>query len=209
MLVADDQAMVREGIASLIGLEPGIEVIGTARDGREAVELAVATTPDVVLMDVRMPVLNGLVAAAELRESLPSCRVIMLTTFNDEEYVLDAARAGTSGYLLKDLPSKELAQAIRLAHAGVHQHHPTAVRHLVAALDRAGPTPHSGDRPDLTEREFDVLRLIAEGNTNRQIAARLHLSVGTVKNYVSNILSRLGLRDRMQAALYARDNGLA
>jgi DNA-binding NarL/FixJ family response regulator len=206
VLVADDQALIREGIASLLSIEPGIEVVGTAADGRAAVELALATTPDVVLMDVRMPVLDGLGAAELLRERLPACRVLMLTTFDDEEYVVRALRAGTGGYLLKDLPPKDLARAVRLASAGVDQHDSAVLRRLVTALDRSSvaATP----RIDLTEREQAVLRLIARGATNREIAARLFVSEGTVKNHVSNILSRLGLRDRTQAAIYARDRGL-
>jgi DNA-binding NarL/FixJ family response regulator len=206
VLVADDQALIREGIASLLSIEPGIEVVGTAADGRAAVSLALETRPDVVLMDVRMPVLDGLRAAELLRDRLPDCRVLMLTTFDDEEYVVRALRAGTGGYLLKDLPPRELAQAVRLAHAGVDQHDSAALRRLVTALDRAAParTP----RVDLTEREQAVLRLVAVGATNREIAARLHLSEGTVKNHVSRILERLGLRDRTQAAIYARDRGL-
>jgi DNA-binding NarL/FixJ family response regulator len=206
VLVADDQALIREGIASLLSIEPGIEVVGTAADGRAAVELALATTPDVVLMDVRMPVLDGLGAAELLRERLPACRVLMLTTFDDEEYVVRALRAGTGGYLLKDLPPKDLARAVRLASAGVDQHDSAVLRRLVTALDRSSvaATP----RIDLTEREQAVLRLIARGATNREIAAKLFVSEGTVKNHVSNILSRLGLRDRTQAAIYARDRGL-
>ena len=205
VLVADDQALIREGIASLLAIEPGIVVVGTAADGRAAIELAAQTRPDVVLMDVRMPVLDGLRAAELLRERLPECRVLMLTTFDDEEYVVRALRAGTGGYLLKDLPARELAQAVRLARAGVDQHDTAAIRRLVTALDRA---PVLDPRLELTEREHDVLRLIARGATNREIAAQLFVSEGTVKNHVSHILGRLGLRDRTQAAIYARDRGL-
>ena len=180
-------------------------MVGTAADGRAAIELAAQTRPDVVLMDVRMPVLDGLRAAELLRERLPECRVLMLTTFDDEEYVVRALRAGTGGYLLKDLPARELAQAVRLARAGVDQHDTAAIRRLVTALDRA---PVLDPRLELTEREHDVLRLIARGATNREIAAQLFVSEGTVKNHVSHILGRLGLRDRTQAAIYARDRGL-
>ncbi|WP_433372899.1 response regulator [Actinoplanes sp. CA-142083] len=208
VLVADDQALIREGIASLLGIEPGIEVVGTAADGREAVELAVSREADVVLMDVRMPVLDGLQAAESLRRRMPGCRVLMLTTFDDEEYVVRALRAGTGGYLLKDLPARELAQAVRLAHAGVDQHDAAAIRRLAKVLDREAPPTGGGPRLDLTEREHAVLRLIARGDTNREIARQLFVSEGTVKNHVSHILSRLGLRDRTQAAIYARDNGL-
>ncbi|MDR7276898.1 response regulator transcription factor [Catenuloplanes atrovinosus] len=204
VLVADDQSLVREGIAALLGLEPGIAVVGTAADGHAAVELAERTAPDVVLMDVRMPGLDGLRAAELLRDRLPSCRVLMLTTFDDEEYVLGALHAGTSGYLLKNLPARDLAQAVRLAHAGVAQHDAAALRHLTGALDRPAPP----GRLPLTAREIEVLRLIARGATNREIAAHLFVSEGTVKNHVSHILSRLGLRDRTQAAIHARDHGL-
>ncbi|GAB7046385.1 response regulator [Catenuloplanes indicus] len=207
VLVADDQALIREGIASLLGLEPGITVVGVAADGRAAVDLAERTLPDVVLMDVRMPVLDGLRAADLLRERLPSCRVLMLTTFDDEEYVLGALRAGTSGYLLKDLPARDLAQAVRLAHAGIGQHDAAALRRLAEAVGRRPGAPVA-PAPDLTAREIDVLRLIAQGATNREIGRRLYVSEGTVKNHVSHILTRLGLRDRTQAALYARDRGL-
>ncbi|MDP9793287.1 DNA-binding NarL/FixJ family response regulator [Catenuloplanes nepalensis] len=208
VLVADDQALIREGIASLLGLEPGIAVVGVAGDGREAVDLAERTAPDVVLLDVRMPVLDGLSAAELLRERLPSCRVLMLTTFDDEEYVLAALRAGTSGYLLKDRPARELAQAVRLAHAGIGQHDDAALRRLAAALPRTAPPVAPPVRAGLTGREIDVLRLVAQGATNREIARRLFVSEGTVKNHISHILTRLGLRDRTQAALHARDHDL-
>ncbi|TDV57232.1 response regulator [Actinophytocola oryzae] len=201
VLVVDDQRLVREGIASLLDLQPGIDVVGTAANGREAVEQAIALTPDVVLMDVRMPEMDGVDAVAVLRGRAPDCRVVMLTTFDDEEYVLQALRAGAAGYLLKDLPAAELAEAVRLANAGVTQLDRAATLRVTAALSH-----QSTDA--LTGRETDVLRMVASGATNREIAARLYLSEGTVKNHVSRILGRLGLRDRTQAAIYARDNGL-
>jgi DNA-binding NarL/FixJ family response regulator len=205
VLVVDDQRLVREGIASLLDLQPGISVVGTAATGREAVERTLALTPDVVLMDVRMPEMDGVEAVAVLRRRAPDCRVVMLTTFDDEEYVVQALRAGAAGYLLKDLPAAELAEAVRLAHAGVTQLDRAAARHVAAALS-AHPVPPPTDT--LTGRETEVLRLIAAGATNREIAARLYLSEGTVKNHISRILGRLGLRDRTQAAIYARDRGL-
>jgi DNA-binding NarL/FixJ family response regulator len=202
VLVVDDQQLVRDGIASLLSIQPGIAVVGTAANGREAVEQAHATTPDVVLMDVRMPVLDGVEAVEVLRRELPSCRVVMLTTFDDEDYVVRALRAGASGYLLKDRPAADLADAVRLAYAGVAQLDASVTARLASTLDeRAAPVP-------LTARELDVLRLVARGATNREIAAQLYLGEGTVKNHVSRILGRLGLRDRTQAALYARDHGL-
>ena len=210
VLVVDDQQLIRESIASLLDIQPGIEVVGTAADGDEAVERAAQLLPDVVLMDVRMPVLDGVGATVALAERAPSCRVVMLTTFDDEEYVVQALRAGASGYLLKDRPAAELAAAVRLASAGVVQFDPAAAARLSSVLDRvrpAGATPVEG-APALTAREVDVLRHLAAGLTNREIAGRLYLSEGTVKNHVSRILERLGLRDRTQAAIYAREHDL-
>ncbi len=201
VLVVDDQRLVREGIASLLDIQPGIEVIGTAANGHEAVAQAEALAPDVVLMDVRMPEMDGVEATALLTRRTPACQVVMLTTFDDEEYVVQALRAGAAGYLLKDLPAAQLAEAVRMAHAGVTQLDQTAAKHVASAL-----TPRS--TATLTSRETEVLRLIAAGATNREIAARLYLSEGTVKNHISRILNRLGLRDRTQAALYARDHGV-
>jgi DNA-binding NarL/FixJ family response regulator len=203
VLVVDDQRLVREGIASLLGLQPGISVVGVAGNGKEAVERTLALAPDVVLMDVRMPEMDGVDAVAVLRTRAPDCRVVMLTTFDDEEYVVQALRAGAAGYLLKDLPATELAEAVRLAHAGVTQLDRSAARHVAAAL-----SAHTPSTDALTSRETDVLRMVAAGATNREIAVRLYLSEGTVKNHISRILARLGLRDRTQAAIYARDHGL-
>jgi DNA-binding NarL/FixJ family response regulator len=203
VLVVDDQRLVREGIASLLDLQPGIAVVGMAADGKEAVERALALTPDVVLMDVRMPEMDGVAAVAVLHSRCPSTRVVMLTTFDDEQYVVQALRAGASGYLLKDLPATELTEAVRLAHAGVTQLGEEAAHHVAAALKT-----HQAPTDVLTARETDVLRMVASGATNREIAARLYLSEGTVKNHISRILARLGLRDRTQAAIYARDHDL-
>ncbi|MER5466502.1 response regulator transcription factor [Streptomyces sp. NPDC002668] len=152
-----------------------------------------------VLMDVRMPRLDGVSATAVLRRRLPACKIVMLTTFNDDEYVSRALKAGAVGYLLKNLPAADLAQAVRLAHAGVAQFDLPVISGLATGL----PAPDV-----LTPRETEVLRLIAAGATNKEIASRLYLSEGTVKNHISRVLSRLGLRDRTQAALYAKDNGL-
>jgi len=211
VLVVDDQQLIRDGIASLLGIQAGITVVGTASDGAQAVTQALALAPDVVLMDVRMPGTDGVLAAAQVRRELPACQVIMLTTFDDEDYVVRALRAGAAGYLLKDLPATELASAVRMAHAGVAQFGAQAVGRLASALARhpAGVEAERGvaGQP-LTAREVDVLRLIARGATNREIATRLYLSEGTVKNHISRILTRLALRDRTQAAIYARDHGL-
>lgn len=207
VLVVDDQRLIRDGIASLLSIRPGIDVVGTAVDGRDAVAQTLEKEPDVVLMDVRMPGTDGVEAVAVLRERAPECRVVMLTTFDDEEYVVQAMRAGAHGYLLKDLPAEELAHAVRLAHAGVTQLDSSVARRLTAFLPR--PEPVTGaPAVSLSPRETDILRLVAHGHTNREIAARLYLSEGTVKNHVSRILRRLALRDRTQAALRARDLGL-
>ncbi len=213
VLIVDDQQLVREGIASLLGIQPGITVVGTAADGKAAVNAAAELAPHVVLMDVRMPEMDGVEATAILHRRAPEIRVIMLTTFDDEEYVLQALRAGASGYLLKDLPAADLAQAVRLANAGVAQLDSSVTASLAAALARGGARPVApppAPRPDevLTAREIDILRLVATGSTNREIAGRLFLSEGTVKNHISRILGRLGLRDRTQAAVYAHDHGL-
>jgi DNA-binding NarL/FixJ family response regulator len=212
VLIVDDQQLIREGIGSLLSIQEGIEVVGTATNGQEAIEQAVALSPDIVLMDVRMPVMDGVQATAEVRRQV-KCQVLMLTTFDDETYIVEALRAGASGYLLKDMPVADLAQAIRLAHAGVYPLDPAVAGKLVGALDRAEKQAEQADAgipegADLTEREAEVLRLIARGATNREIAKRLSISEGTVKNHVSNILSRLGLRDRTQAAIYAHERGL-
>ncbi len=210
VLVVDDQRLVREGIASLLSIQEGMSVVGTAVDGQEAVEKALALAPDVVLMDVRMPVMDGIEATFQIRRKLPGCQVLMLTTFDDEEYVVKSLQAGATGYLLKDIPAADLAQAIRLIRAGIYQLSPSVAGKLVGQLGvKARPAaPPSPLEHDLTERELEVLRLLAAGATNREIAETLVVSEGTVKNHVSNILSRLGLRDRIQAALYAYDHDL-
>ncbi|GIF99393.1 DNA-binding response regulator [Catellatospora citrea] len=202
MVVVDDQQLIREGIASLLGIQDGVEVVGTAADGREAVEVALRTGPDVVLMDVRMPGMDGVAAVAALAAQLPACRVVMLTTFDDQDYVVRALQAGAAGYLLKDLPSRDLAAAVKLAHAGVLPLDPVVAARLTAAVPQRSPAVA------LSIRETDILRLVARGMTNREIGRELHLSEGTVKNHMSRILDRLGLRDRTQAAVYARDHGL-
>jgi DNA-binding NarL/FixJ family response regulator len=211
VLVVDDQQLIRDGIASLLSIQPGVSVVGTAADGASAVEQAIVLGPHVVLMDVRMPGMDGVEAVAILRTRAPECRVVMLTTFDDEEYVVQALQAGAVGYLLKDLPAAELAHAVRLAHAGVAQFDSSVAQRLALALGRPKPPTQSASAvPDeaLTAREHEVLRLVASGCTNREIAAQMYLSEGTVKNHISRILSRLGLRDRTQAAIYARDRGL-
>ncbi len=182
-------------------------------NGQEAVEKALALAPDVILMDVQMPVMDGIMATAQISRQMPGCQVIMLTTFDDEEYIVKSLRAGAVGYLLKDIPASQLAQAVQLAHAGIYQLEPSVAGKLVGMLGSGQPELPPASPPaflehDLTERELEVLRLIGTGATNREIADKLVVSEGTVKNHVSSILSRLGLRDRTQAAVYAHEHGL-
>jgi DNA-binding NarL/FixJ family response regulator len=218
-MVVDDQQLMRDGISSLLSIQEGIEMVGTAPDGQEAIEQALALQPDVILMDVRMPVMNGITATEKIRQQLPSCQVLMLTTFDDEEEIVKALIAGATGYLLKDIPAQDLANAVRLAHKGIYQIEPSIAGKLVGVLSNIGlSTSATGSTAtsaqgianqfDLTEREIDVLRLIATGATNKEIAKELVISEGTVKNHVSNILSRLALRDRTQAAIFAREHNL-
>ncbi len=226
VLVVDDQRLMREGIASLLSIQNGIEVVGIAINGQDALEQAMQLHPDVILMDVRMPVMDGVEATALVRRQNPACQILMLTTFDDDEYVINALRAGATGYLLKDIPASDLAKAIQAAHKGIYQLDPTIASKVVASLtsphlrstqdqQTSIPVAPGGNKPshaiysgDLTAREVEVLRLIAGGATNKEIARRLIISEGTVKNHISSILSRLSLRDRTQAAIYARENGL-
>ncbi|MEO0406432.1 MAG: response regulator transcription factor [Cyanobacteria bacterium P01_A01_bin.135] len=209
-LLVDDQYLIREGIASLLELEAAIEVVGMAGNGKEAIAKALDLKPQIILMDVRMPEMSGVEATANIRKAVPACQVIMLTTFDDEEFIVQSLLAGACGYLMKDIPPKDLVQAIKLAHAGVYQLAPEVAGKLVGALQgkQAPASPKPEDTP-LTARELEVLKLIAKGTTNKGIAQALYVSEGTVKNHVSNILMRLELRDRTQAAIYAVENGLS
>ena len=211
LLVVDDQALMRDGLASLLSLEQGITVVGTASNGEEAVRQVITLEPDVILMDVRMPVIDGLAATVQIRRDFPNTLILMLTTFDDDALVSAALQAGANGYLLKDLPPADLAKAIRAANSGVYQLDPTIAGKLIA--NRVVPPnvpPPSAIPPvaGLTEREREVLKLVSTGATNREIANELYIGEATVKSHISNILGRLGLRDRTQAAMYARDHGL-
>lgn len=198
VLVVDDQRLIRDGIASLLGLRPGIEVVGVAADGQAAVAQALALRPDLVLMDVRMPVMGGVAATAAIRAQAPEIQVLMLTTFDDEDSIVEALQAGACGYLLKDMPDHDLADAVRLARAGLLPLDPAVAAKLVEAATRPSgrPRPEPEIAEPLTPREREVLRLIATGATNREIAAQLYVSEGTVKNHISSLLGRLGLRGR-------------
>ena len=210
VLVVDDQEMVRAGFSALLDAQPDLEVVGQAGDGAEAVELAAELHPDVILMDVRMPVMDGLAATRRIlatAASGDSPRVVMLTTFDLDDYVYAALRAGASGFLLKHSTPDELAAAVRIVAAGDALLAPSVTRRLVEDFARAQPvvpiTP-----VHLTPRETDVLRLVARGLSNRQIAAELVLAEQTVKTHVSNILTKLDLRDRAQAVVYAYEAGV-
>ncbi len=213
VLVADDQHLVRTGFGMILQTEDDIEVVAQAADGREAVELARRYAPDVVLMDVRMPVLDGIEATARLvgPDASPpvACRVLMLTTFDLDDYVYAALRNGASGFLLKDTPPEDLVRAIRIVAAGEALLAPTVTRRLIEELSRAParPTPPP-ELASLTDREHEVLRLVARGLSNGEIARELVLGETTVKTHVGRILMKLGLRDRVQAVVLAYESGL-
>ena len=201
---------MRDGLHTLLELEPGLAVVGVAGNGAEALARYAELRPDVVLMDVRMPVLDEVEATRRLCAEFPGARVIILTTFDDDEYVFEGLRAGALGYLLKDVSIQELAEAIRTVVAGGVLIQPSVARKVVAEFARLHPTApsHTGLAEALSEREVEILRLLAGGLTNREIAERLFLAEGTVKNYVTNILGKIGARDRTQAALRGRELGL-
>jgi DNA-binding NarL/FixJ family response regulator len=206
LLLVDDQVLVREGLRSLLEAKPDLEVVGEAENGQQAVEQAIALLPDVVLMDVRMPIMDGVAATRSLHTQAPQIKVLILTTFGDEEYVTQAMRYGAKGYLLKDTPSEELAEAIRAVQKGYTHFGPGLFEKMIAApvVDVVeAPTSELPEYEELTPREQEVLRLIAAGKSNREIAEALYISERTVKNHVNSILRRLNLRDRTQAAIWA------
>ena len=205
ILIADDHSVVRQGLRMFLGLDPELEIIGEASDGAEAVKMAHALNPDVVLMDMLMPVMGGIEATQTIRRELPDTEVIALTSVLDDGSVVGAVKAGAIGYLLKDTQADDLRRAIKAAAAGQVQLSPQAA----ARLMREVRTPDPPSLSELTEREGDVLRLIAQGKANKEIAMDLVIGEKTVKTHVSNILMKLGVQSRTQAALYAAQNGLA
>ncbi len=207
VLIAEDQTLMRQGLRTILELEDGFTVVGEAADGQEACERALALRPDIVLMDVQMPRSNGVAATAQIVAQLPATRVIILTTFDYDEYVFDGIKAGARGYLLKDTPADELLAAIRKVHAGESIIQPSVATRLIAEFTRRN-APAAPEYELLSEREIDVLRLLADGLSNREIAARLVLAEGTVKNHVSTILDKLHAANRTQAARVAREQGL-
>jgi DNA-binding NarL/FixJ family response regulator len=206
LLLVDDQSLIRQGLKAMLELEPDLQVVGSAENGETALEQVATLQPDVVLMDMRMPVMDGRVATRKIAQQFPDIKVLVLSTFDDDQYIADAMRAGARGYLLKDMPSEELAQAVRLVHCGYTQLGPGLMEKLMTNV----PDPKTVETEKapaaltyLTPREQDVLRLIAIGSINRDIAQQLYISEGTVKTHVTHLLNRLNLRNRAQLAIYA------
>ena len=206
VLIVDDQQLVRDGIKALLEIKEDFSIVGTAADGQEALEILKGTPADVVLTDIRMPGMGGIDATRAIRQSNKDIRIIMLTTFNNDDYIVKAIKAGANGYLLKDIPKDDLAEAIRLAYRGVSQFSFDTIGMLVERnllRDVEAPNEPDEDISVLNEKEYEILCMIAEGYSNREIAKELFFTEGTVKNYVSKILNTLHLRDRVQAAIYA------
>jgi DNA-binding NarL/FixJ family response regulator len=203
LLLVDDQTLFRQGLASLLSLEPDLEVVGQANNGQEAQALTAELQPDVILMDVRMPVRDGVTATRQIHQQHPQVRILVLTTFDEDEYIWDSLKAGASGYLLKNTPSEQVAAAIRTVREGHGQLGPTIAEKIFAQLQP--PVRQALDYQDwFSERELDVLKFLARGMSNREIAQQLHVTEGTVKNYITRILQQLEMRDRTQAALWAQ-----
>jgi DNA-binding NarL/FixJ family response regulator len=210
VVVADDQGMVRSGFTTLLNAQPDIEVIGEAVNGQEAIVRAAELRPDVILMDVRMPVLDGLQATQRISALDVRPRILILTTFDLDDYVYEALRAGASGFLLKDASAGELADAVRVVAAGDGLLAPSVTRRLIAEFARLGArrSPDRKNLKDLTDRETEVLALVARGLANAEIAAQLFVAEQTIKTHVSRVLTKLGLRDRAQAVVFAYETGL-
>ncbi|MEV6759728.1 response regulator transcription factor [Streptomyces sp. NPDC051105] len=209
VVVADDQTVVREGIVMLLGLLPGVEVVGAAGDGEEAVRLVAELAPDVVLMDLRMPRCDGVEATRRIRSEYPGTQVVVLTTFADDESLFPALRAGARGYLTKDAGGDEIVRAVQSVLSGDAGLSPSIQRRLLERLSQPEPAPVASEAPDgLTARETEVLVLIAKGLTNQEIARRLHVSTATVKTHINNLFAKTGLKDRAQAVRYAYGKGL-
>lgn len=211
LLIVDDQKLMRQGLRTLLELETGFKIVGEAGDGESALKLYEELQPNVVLMDIRMPGMDGVEATRRIHERWSEARIIILTTFNDDAYVFEALRVGALGYLLKDLSGHELANAVRTVASGGALIDPSVARKVVSEFARLTPParPINDGLPEpLTERELDILRLLAAGLSNREIGYKLSLTEGTVKNYVTNVLLKIGARDRTQAALRGHESGL-
>jgi DNA-binding NarL/FixJ family response regulator len=209
IIICDDQAIVRDGLEMLLKLEPDIEVVGIAEDGAAAVEMVAQKNPDLVLMDLKMPIMNGVEATCQIRAKYPEVKVLVLTTYDDDEWVFDAIQAGASGYLLKDTPRDEVVKAIRGTVAGKTYVDPSVAGKVLHQASSHQIQPATLITSKLTDREIDVLRLIAKGLSNADISDQLFLSEGTVRNHVSAILAKLGVSDRTQAAVIAIQHGLS
>lgn len=211
ILIADDQSLFRESLHAYLSMQSDYLVVGEAGNGQEALQMTNIHKPDVVLMDVRMPVLDGVETTRLLHEIHPECKVIMLTTFDDDEYVFEALRNGAAGYLLKDTSAEKLLEAVRAVACGESFIQPSIQAKVVAEFARMArqiPSKTLILAEPLSPRELEILRLVANGANNREIAVRLFIAEGTVKNHVSNILEKMGVEDRTQAAIKARENGL-
>jgi DNA-binding NarL/FixJ family response regulator len=213
ILIVDNQALFREGLRTLLSVRPDLEVIGEAGDGKEAIQMAAKLQPDIILMDLRMPVLDGVAATRRITATNPDCRIIVLTTFDDDEHIFDGLRAGAVGYLLKDVPSEQLVEAIRATGRGESFLQPSVAAKVVAEFARiVGNQPSAASRQalvePLSERETEILQALATGASNKEIAGKLFIAEGTVKNHITSLLGKLGVRDRTQAALKAKDLGL-
>jgi DNA-binding NarL/FixJ family response regulator len=211
ILLVDDQALFREGLRTLLTVQPDFEVVGEASNGEEALRMCANLRPAIVLMDLRMPVMDGVTATRRLKETLPDCRVIVLTTFDDDEFVFEGLRAGAVGYLLKDVSSNKLYEAIRSAARGEYFLLPAITAKVMtefARISRSAPRSMEGLDTPLSLRELEVLRLVATGLSNKEIASTLVIAEGTVKNHLTSILSKLQARDRMQAVIRAKELGI-
>lgn len=208
VLICDDQVIVREGLEMILAADKEIEVVGLAADGYDAVQMVATKHPDIVLMDLKMPGMNGIRATDEISKKHPAVRVLVLTTFGEDEWVFDAIRSGASGYLLKGTPRQELVAAVKGTYAGKSYIDPSVGTKVLSEMAKSGSRAHSTVANDLSARELDVLKLLAKGFSNAEIAETLHITRGTVRNYVSGILSKLGVTDRTQAAILALNFGL-
>lgn len=208
VLICDDQDIVRQGLETILGSSPNLEIVGLAVDGAQALEMIPETMPDIVLMDLKMPGMNGVIATGRIRDQFPDVKVLVLTTYDADEWVFDAIRSGASGYLLKDTPRENLIRAIEGTASGETHVDPAVAGTLFAQTAHIAPFPDSKIAEELSDRELDVLKLLARGLLNAEIADRLYLSEGTVRNYVSAILSKLDVADRTQAAILALRHGI-
>ena len=206
ILLVDDQLMFRQGLASLLALENDLEIVGEANHGQEAIALVTQLQPDVILMDVRMPVCNGVDATRKIHQQFPWIRILVLTTFDEDEYVFESLEAGALGYLLKSTPAKQVAIAIRNLHEGYSQLGPTIAPKVFSHVKSEQPPSKAELQTHFNTRELEILTLLGHGHSNREIAAALHLTEGTVKNHLTNIFCQLDVRDRTQAALWAHQH---